>query len=487
MSTKSVNSMGSQNSMSLKAIAAPLAALIIGMFMVVLDNTAMNVMIPRLIKDFGSSYNEVQWAVTGYVLAQAAVIPLAGWLSDRFGAKRVFLISIGLFAMGSLLCAFAQGIDQLVFFRILQGLGGGMVVPIGFAYTFRLSPPSQVGRVMGLISIPILLAPALGPVLAGWMVDYLSWHWIFLINIPIGIFGVLFGIRNLPKIEKQAVAGLDSIGMVLAPIAFASLSYGISESGMGWNSEKTLWGLIVGGIALALFVITQLRRTNPLLELRVFGSGSFTRTIFVLWTAQFALFGTQFLLPQLLQNLRGYSAFDAGLIMLPYAVATGLVMQLSGRLFDKFGVRWLAISGLGIVAFALFLLSRVSTDTNVGMILLPIVLQGVGTGLCMMPLNTSLLKSAPQHLVSRVTSLTSALQQVVVSFAVAGLATVLTSKAKVYTESGSQMDAWPHAFHDTFLVVMSIAIAGAILGFIIRKPKADSTKAAAEVNVIVES
>jgi multidrug resistance protein len=137
-------------------------------------------------------YN-VQWTVTGYMLAQAAVIPLVGWLSDRFGAKRVFLFSVGLFAIGSLLCAFAHGIDQLVFFRILQGLGGGMVIPIGFAYTYRLSPPGQVGRVMGMISIPILLAPALGPVLSGWMVDYLSWHWIFLINILIGIFGVIFG------------------------------------------------------------------------------------------------------------------------------------------------------------------------------------------------------------------------------------------------------------------------------------------------------
>jgi MFS family permease len=236
---------------------------------------------------------------------------------------------------------------------------------------------------------------------------------------------------------------------------------------------------------LTLFIITQLRRANPLLELRVFGSGGFTRTIVVLWTTQFALFGTQFLIPQLLQNLRGYSAFDAGLVMLPYAVATGLVMQLSGRLFDKFGARWLAISGLGIIAFALFLLSRVSMDTNVGMILLPIVLQGIGAGLCMMPLNTSLLKSAPQHLVSRVTSLTSALQQVVVSFAIAGLATVLTSKEKDYAKSGIQMDAWSHAFHDTFLVVMLIAVAGAILGFIIRKPKTESNKAT-EVNVTVE-
>lgn len=487
MSIASANAKDSDKSKSLQTIAAPLAALIIGMFMVVLDNTALNVMIPQLIKDFGSTYHAVQWAVTGYVLAQSAVIPLAGWLSDRFGAKRIFLISVGLFAAGSLLCAFAQGIEQLVLFRILQGLGGGLVVPIGFAFTYRLSPPGQVGKVMGFISIPIMLAPALGPVLSGWMIDYLSWHWIFLINVPIGIVGVLIGIRNLPNIERQTVAALDVIGMALAPFAFVSLSYGISESGGGWGSYKTIGGLTVGAIALALFVVTQLRRANPLLELRVFGSGSFTGGIIVLWTAQFALFGSLFLIPQLLQNMRGYSAFNTGLIMLPYAVAAGSVMQLSGRLYDKIGARWLAVTGLGVVAVATFMLSRISPDTNIGIVIGSIILLGAGMGCCMMPLNTNLLKSAPQHLVGRVTSLSSALQQVVVSFSVAGLATVLTSGVKDYSAAGSKSGVWSHAFHDTFHIIMLIAIAGSILGFIIRNPKKNDNNAkAAETIAVME-
>ncbi|MGM0883502.1 MAG: MFS transporter [Bacillota bacterium] len=177
------------NTSSAKGMAGSLSAIIVAMFIVYLDHTARNVLLPRLIKDFHSSYNTVQWTVTGYVLAQAAVIPLAGLLSDRYGAKRVFLLAIGWFASGSLLCALASGIEQLILFRIVQGLGGGMIAPLGFAYIYRLSPPGQVGRVMAKVSIPVLLAPAIGPAVSGYLADYLEWHWVFLINVPICIVG----------------------------------------------------------------------------------------------------------------------------------------------------------------------------------------------------------------------------------------------------------------------------------------------------------
>lgn len=473
MSTVSSDSALQGKPQTIKEIMAPLIAIIIGLFMVILDGTAVNVALPGLQKEFDSPLSIVQWTVTGYALAQAAVIPLAGWLSDRFGSKQIFLISVGLFTIGSLLCALATSADQLIVFRIFQGLGGGMVMPVAMAFIYRLSPPSKVGAVMGMMGIPILLAPALGPILAGWLVDYATWKWIFLINIPIGIVGVIIGYRTLPKIEKQTVAALDTFGMLLAPIAFAAISYGVSEGGNSWSSTKTITGLAVGFVALILFIIVELRRTQPLLELRVFRSSDFTRAIIIQWISQIALFGTMFLVPLFLQQAKGYSAFNTGLIMLPQAIAAGIFMPISGRLFDKIGSRPLVMIGMSIVTVAAFLLSRISGDDGVAALIAPLAMLGAGMGLSMMPLNTHLIQSAPQNLVGRVTSLTNAAQQVMTSFAVAGLSTLLASNMKGQLAAGKQLtiQVWATSFGKTFFILVAIAAFGVILGTLLRKPK----------------
>src|SRR5581483_3171542 len=186
---------------SMRAVLVPLIAIIVGIFMVVLDGTAVNVALPSLVRQFHSTLTTLQWTVTGYALAQAAVIPLAGWLSDRFGAKQVFLSSVVLFTIGSVLCSVAQSSEMLIGFRVLQGLGGGFVLPVAMAYTYRLAPPERVGAVMGMMGIPILFAPAIGPVLAGWLVDDASWRWVFLLNLPVGIVGLAIGIAGLPVVQ----------------------------------------------------------------------------------------------------------------------------------------------------------------------------------------------------------------------------------------------------------------------------------------------
>lgn len=465
---------------SMTQILGPLTAIIVGMFMVVLDNSALNVVVPHLLKDFSVPYHTVQWAITGYALAQAAVIPLSGWISDRIGAKRVFLGSVAMFSLGSLLCALANNIDTLVIFRILQGLGGGMVAPIGFAFTFRLSPPGKVGTVMSIMSIPILLAPALGPVLSGWLVDYVSWHWIFFINVPVGLIGVFIGVRTLPNLERQSAAPLDVVGMVLAPLSFVSLSYGVTEASMSWTSLPTLGGLSVGVIAMVLFVITQLRRQHPLMEIRAFESGSFTRGILVLWIAQFAFFGTVFLIPQYLQTVKDYSAFQAGLCMLPYALTTGLLNQVSGRLFDRFGARWLAVIGIACLAVAAFLFSHVPANAAFGSIVVPIILLGASLGLCIMPVTSHVLKAAPQHVIGRVTSLTSAMQQVMLSFSVAGLTTALTTKAHMFSIAfpTSPATVWSDAFSATFLIIVAVALVGFLLSFMLGQTSTDGIRPA---------
>ncbi|OPH58960.1 MFS transporter [Paenibacillus ferrarius] len=482
----------------ISSILVPLIAIITGIFMVILDSTAMNVALSKLVVDFQTDLPTIQWTVTGYMLATAAVIPLAGWLSDRFGAKNVFLTSVLLFTIASVLCATPNSAESLIIFRVLQGLGGGFVMPVAMAYVFRLSPPRKIGQVMGMLGVPILLAPAIGPILAGWLVEYHSWHWIFLINLPVGIFSFIFGLWKLPAVARKKIAGFDLPGMILGPIAFAALSYGITQGAESWTSAKTLGGIIIGAVALIAFIIVELKAKIPLLELRVFKSVDFSFGIFVQWVLQFSLFGAIFLLPQFLQQARGYGAFDTGMTLFPQAIASAVMMPIGGYLFDKIGVRWLVVVGLSLVSGAIFQYSHVNLTTEGSDLILPLIMAGAGMGLMMMPLNSHLIKKAPQDLVSRVTSLTSAMQQVINSFAVATLVTILSSRVtstiaeKNIPITGpadmqkAMLAVAPEAFGHTFRVMLFIAVGGIVLGFFLRRGKEHSSEAVKKTEVVLE-
>ncbi|MFD0710447.1 MDR family MFS transporter [Paenibacillus sp. GCM10027626] len=466
----------SEETFSLKKIIPPMMAIIAGMIMVILDGTVVNVAVPELVKYFETSLQTIQWTITGYTLALSAVIPLAGWMTDKFGAKRIFVLTIVLFTLGSVLCSLAQTPEQLVLYRIIQGLGGGMVAPIGMAMVFKLAPPERRGSIMGMLGIPMLLAPALGPVLSGYLVQYATWHWIFLINVPVGLVAVWLGLKFLPGGSGQEAVRLDLWGMILAPIAFAMLVYGVSEGSESWTSASTITGLAVGGAALIVFIIVELRQKYPLLELRVFGSTDFTRGILLLWVTQIALFGAMLLIPLYLQNIRGLTPLETGLLLLPQALASGVAMPIGGKLFDKFGAKPLAMAGLTVITAALYMLSGITSDTANGQIILCLIMMGMGMGLSMMPLNTHVLNSAPRQLVSRVTPLTAAAQQIVVSFAIAGLTGYLTSRMTVHAadpeQAGNPLQVAVLSYGDTFLVASCIAVAGLLLTFLLRKPAA---------------
>src|SRR5437899_3447766 len=226
------------------ALLIPLIAIIVGTFMVILDNTVVNVALPTLGRVLNSDLSLLQWVITGYMLTQAAVIPLSGWLSDRFGAKRIYLVSLVLFTAGSALCGLALNGEMLVATRVLQGVGGGMLMPIGMAVLYRLTPPDRRGAIFGLFGLPIMVAPALGPVLSGYLLEYADWRLIFLINLPVGAVATLFGLRALPDLPAARAAGaLDTLGVVLGPLAFVALSFGIAQStDAGWTGAPTLAG-----------------------------------------------------------------------------------------------------------------------------------------------------------------------------------------------------------------------------------------------------
>ena len=455
-----------------KSLVAPTIAVIVGMFMVSLDSSVLNVAIPNLVKYFGSNLSTVQWAITGYALAMAAVIPLAGWMTDRFGTKRIFIIVISLFTIGSALCSIAKSPFELILFRVIQGIGGGMVMPIGMATIFKIAPKDKLGKFMGLLGLPIMLAPTLGPVVSGYILEYFSWHWIFRINIPIGIIAIILTVLFLPEFDRNEVPSLDILGVILAPIAFAMLVYGVNEGSKSWTSTNSLIGLTVGGIALIIFIFVELSQEKPLIELKVLGSWGFFSGIVVLSIFQIVLFSVIILTPLYLQNVKGFTTLQTGFILLPQALSAGIMMPLSGKLFDKIGARPLAFLGLLLATTGLFMLSKLSGDTSIPYIVTCLILMGFAGGLIFMPLNSHMLQSAPEDLISRVTPLTGAFQQVVFSFAIAGMTGFLTSRMTYNLAiTKNKLSAAISSYDNVFLLCVCIAVTGLFLSLFIRKTK----------------
>jgi EmrB/QacA subfamily drug resistance transporter len=461
---------------SIKAIFPVILALITGMLLVMLDSTIMNVAIPQLEKTFATSLKTIQWAITGYTLALSVVIPLAGWFSDKFTAKRVFLASIVLFTMGSVLCSLAKSPTELIIFRVIQGLGGGMIAPIGMAMSFKIAPPDKRGSIMGLLGLPMLIAPVLGPVLSGWLLEYASWHWIFLINVPIGVIAMIVGIKFLPVTEKVKKVNLDIWGVILSPLAFSSLVFGVHRGGVdGWGDKYTLITLMFAIITLTLFIFVELRQKEPLLELRSFRSFEFSKGMILTWINQFALFGSILLIPLFLQLVRGFSSFESGLMVIPQAIISFVGMIIGGKLFDKYGARLPVFSGLVLLSTGLFLLTRLQNDTNVYVMISYLAIMGLGQGLSTMQLGTHVLKAAPKDLISRVTPLTASAQQIIGSFAVAIMSGLLTSNIASHKSQtnigGVDVQAMVAGFHDTFLISMALALCGMVISLFLRKQK----------------
>ncbi|ETE91065.1 TPA: DHA2 family efflux MFS transporter permease subunit [Bacillus thuringiensis] len=462
-----------QTEFSLKKILPVLLSVALGMFLVILDSTIMNVAVPKLMSAFNVSLSEIQWVITAYTLALSAVIPLAGWFSDRFTAKKMFIVSIVLFVVASMLCALAQTAEQLIIFRIIQGLGGGMVAPIGIAMVFKVAPPEKRGSIMGILGLPMLLAPILGPLLSGWLIEYINWHWIFLINLPVGVIAFFMAKKYLPESKPGHGMKLDVLGSILAPIAFASLVFGVHEAGTnGWLNNWTLSSLGLGIITLMLFVWNELRQKNPLLELRVFRSRTFTHGIILAWMNQIALFGSILLFPIFLQQVKGLSPMEAGLYVIPQAILSTIGINIGGKLFDRYGVRLVAILGTLSLSSALFALTYINVHSSSIFIMCSFAFVGLGQGLTMMQINTHVLRSAPKELVSRVTPITTSMQQIMSSFGITITTGYLASQIKNLPGKHT-IEQVGSAFGHTFWITFAFGIAALLLSLFLKGSKSE--------------
>jgi EmrB/QacA subfamily drug resistance transporter len=404
------------------------AVVVLGVIMSVLDTTIVNVALDTLSRDLHSPLSTIQWVSTGYLLSLAMVIPLAGWLSERFGSKRVWMVSVALFGLGSALCGLAWSAGALIFFRILQGFGGGMIMPVGMSVLAQTAGPHRIGRVMSVIGVPMLLGPIMGPVIGGVIVDNASWRWIFYVNVPIAVLALGLAWRLLSSDTGRADAGrLDWTGVGLLSPGLAGVVFGLSQiETHGGITHLIAFGPIAAGLALiALFVAHGLRAPRPLIDIRLFRVPGFSAAAATTFLLGGSLFGAMIVLPLYFQIARGQSALTAGLLMAPQGVGAALAMPLAGRLTDRVGGGRVALVGLVVMTLGTLPLVGIGPHTSYAPLAVLLVVRGLGVGGAMMPAMAAAYAVLSPAEVPRATGALNVIQRVGGSVGTAVLAVVL--------------------------------------------------------------
>ena len=400
----------------------------LGLIMAVLDTTIVNVALDALSRDLHSSLTSIQWVSTGYLLSLAAVIPLSGWLTERFGSKRTWIVSIGLFALGSGLCALATSGGELIAFRVLQGLGGGMLMPVGFTLIAQSAGPRRVGRALGIVGVPILLGPIFGPIIGGLIVDSAAWEWIFVVNLPIAVVAIILAVRVLKPDAGRADAGkFDWLGAALLCPGLAGVVFGLSETETsGGIGHPAAFGPIIAGLVLVgLFAGHSLRIERALMDLRLFRSPGFRAAAGTTFALGAALFGTLLVLPLYYQVDRGESALNAGLLLAPQGVGAALMLPISGRLTDRIGGGPVVVVGCLVLAIATLPFVFVTAHTPYALLAAVLFIRGIGLGCSIQPSAAAAYQLLGSGEVPRATALLNALRQIGGSIGTTLLAVVL--------------------------------------------------------------
>ncbi|MGH2907000.1 MAG: DHA2 family efflux MFS transporter permease subunit [Solirubrobacterales bacterium] len=404
------------------------AVVVLGIIMSILDTTIVNVAIDTLSRDFHTSLSTISWVSTGYLLALASVIPLTGWAADRFGTKRLFMLSILLFLVGSALAGAAWSAGSLIAFRVLQGIGGGMIMPAGMTILTQAAGPQRVGRMMGVIGVPMLLAPIVGPILGGWLVDDVSWRWIFYVNIPIGMVALTLAQRFLDRDEPKPSEKLDWRGLALLSPGVALFVYGLAETGPvgGFNSWKVIAPMVAGALLVGAFIAHALRDAQPLLDVRLFKQKIMAAASLTTFTLAAAFFGAMLLMPLYYQVVRGESALQAGLLIAPQGLGAAVMMPIAGKITDRFGAGRIVPFGLVAIAAGMLSLTQIAADTSYTQLAITLFVLGLGMGATMMPAMSAAFSTMTRAAVPRATSALNVVQRVGGSIGVALLSVVLT-------------------------------------------------------------
>ncbi|MGC4748134.1 DHA2 family efflux MFS transporter permease subunit [Micromonospora sp. DT201] len=444
--------------------------MMLGALMAQLDSTMVNVAIDTLGQEFEAPVGTIQWVSTGYLLAMATVIPLTGWAADRFGARATWMFCIVAFLGGSMLCGIAWSAESLIAFRVIQGLGGGMILPLAQAILVLAAGSQRLGRLMSAIGVPAMLGPVLGPVIGGSLIDQFSWRWIFYVNLPICLVTLALSWRIVPSgtVDASRAKRLDLLGLALVSPGCAVVIYGLSEAERhgGFTDRHVVIPLVAGAVLLAGFAWHALRTTvEPIIDLRLFKARSFAASSAVLFIFGMAMFGAMLLLPLYYQQVRGDSAVKAGLLLAPQGVGLAIALILAGQLTDRMGPRWIAFAGLLLACVGTIPFCLVQGDSNQLLLSASLVIRGAGLGAALVPCMAAAYRGLPEESVTRASSAVRIFQQLGGSFGVAIVAVMLQHRTEnVIADAGGRpsLDHLAGAFGNVFWWTVAFATVAVI-------------------------
>lgn len=406
-----------------------LAAMLFGMFIAILNQTLLNVALPKINTEFNISASTGQWLMTGFMLVNGILIPISAFLFNKYSYRKLFIIGLTLFTLGSLVCAISFNFPIMMSGRVLQAIGAGILMPLGSNVIVTIFPPEKRGVAMGTMGIAMILAPAIGPTLSGYIVQNYDWNVMFYGMFFIGIIAIVIGLFWFKLYQSTTNPKADIPGIIYSTIGFGSLLYGFSEAGnKGWGSTEIVTMFIVGTVFIIFFILRELRMKAPMLSLEVLKYPTYTLTTVINMIVMMSLYGGMILLPLYLQNLRGFSALDSGLLLLPGALVMGALGPVAGKLLDTIGIKPLAIFGIGIMTYATWELSKLNMDTTYLHIMWIYIVRSFGMAFVMMPIMTAGMNALPPRLISHGNAFVNTMRQLAGSIGTAILVTVMTTQ-----------------------------------------------------------
>ena len=415
-----------------------IAALLTGAFMGITNETLLATALPSIQEAFGISQNEVQWMTTAFLMTNGIMIPISAFLIERFSPRGLFLTAIGLFGLGTAIAAAAMSYPLLLLGRIVQASGSGIMLPLLMTVLLAVISVEKRGTAMGLMGIVIAFGPAIGPTLSGFLLQFFSWRSLFVTVLPIVAVTLLVGYLFLKNVTDLRKPKIDILSIILSSIGFGSFLYGFSiASEHGWTSPLVLGVVFGGAVVIGLFVWRQFVLDTPMLEFKVFKFPVFTLAIIITMTVLVSLIGAETLLPLFMQNVLGFTPLESGLVLLPGAIAIGIMSPITGRLFDKYGAKWLALTGLAIVTVTTFMFTQLSLETTATYMTVVFTIRMFGLSMALMPIMTSALNQLPSKWYAHGSAMANTLQQIAASIGTAILVTLVAMGAASYAPDGN--------------------------------------------------